>query len=92
MKGLDNMVINPLAAGVLYSGTIVPESAPGRNRTFVRRLTAARSAIEPPERKSREESKMPLGIEPLHPSVSMSAEGKWGLQLPAVLPTDHRDC
>ena len=24
-------------------------SAPGRNRTFVRRLTAARSAIEPPE-------------------------------------------
>ena len=36
-------------------------SAPGRNRTFVRRLTAARSAIEPPERtEQRGETRHPF--------------------------------
>ena len=36
-------------------------SAPGRNRTFVRRLTAARSSIEPPEHiEQREETRHPF--------------------------------
>ena len=46
-----------IAAGILCAGE--PASAPGRNRTFIRRLTVVRSAVEPLEH-TAEQGAFPL--------------------------------